>query len=83
MTQPPIVRAFFDPATFTASYVVHDPISKQAAIIDPVLDFTRPMHCWPMSRNRASIWSGCSKPTPTPTTCPPRTICANRPVPPW
>lgn len=40
MTQSPVVRAFFDPATFTASYVVHDPISKQAAIIDPVLDFT-------------------------------------------
>jgi glyoxylase-like metal-dependent hydrolase (beta-lactamase superfamily II) len=40
MTQPPIARAFFDPATFTASYVVHDPISKQAAIIDPVLDFS-------------------------------------------
>jgi glyoxylase-like metal-dependent hydrolase (beta-lactamase superfamily II) len=36
----PTVRAFFDPATFTASYVVHDPVSKQAAIIDPVLDFT-------------------------------------------
>lgn len=40
MTQSPQVRAFFDPATFTASYVVHDPASKQAAIIDPVLDFT-------------------------------------------
>ncbi len=40
MTQTPSVRAFFDPATFTASYVVHDPISKQAAIVDPVLDFT-------------------------------------------
>lgn len=40
MTQSPIVRTFFDPTTFTACYVVHDPISKQAAIIDPVLDFT-------------------------------------------
>ncbi len=40
MTSQPHVRAFFDSATFTASYVVHDPGSKQAAIIDPVLDFT-------------------------------------------
>jgi glyoxylase-like metal-dependent hydrolase (beta-lactamase superfamily II) len=35
----PHVRAFFDPATFTVSYVVHDPASKAAAIIDPVLDY--------------------------------------------
>lgn len=36
----PHVEAFFDPATFTVSYVVHDPATKKAAIIDPVLDFT-------------------------------------------
>lgn len=36
----PHVQAFFDPATFTVSYVVHDPATKKAAIIDPVLDFT-------------------------------------------
>ncbi|WP_028228593.1 MBL fold metallo-hydrolase [Paraburkholderia ferrariae] len=35
----PVVRSFFDEATFTASYVVHDPASLAAAIIDPVLDF--------------------------------------------
>lgn len=35
----PQVRAFFDPATFTASYVVHDPATHRAAIIDPVLDY--------------------------------------------
>ena len=40
MAQSPIVHGFFDPATFTASYVVHDPATRQAAIIDPVLDFT-------------------------------------------
>ena len=40
MPQAPHVQAFFDPATFTVSYVVHDPASKAAAIIDPVLDFT-------------------------------------------
>jgi len=35
----PHVRALFDEATFTASYVVHDPATKVAAIIDSVLDF--------------------------------------------
>jgi glyoxylase-like metal-dependent hydrolase (beta-lactamase superfamily II) len=35
----PHVRAFFDEPTFTASYVVHDPATKAAAIIDSVLDF--------------------------------------------
>jgi len=38
-TVRPEVAAFFDPVTFTASYVVHDPQTRQAAIIDPVLDF--------------------------------------------
>lgn len=38
----PVIRSFFDEATFTASYVVHDPISLAAAIIDPVLDFDAP-----------------------------------------
>lgn len=35
----PDVQAFFDPATFTASYIVADPATQAAAIIDPVLDF--------------------------------------------
>lgn len=35
----PIIRAFFDKPTFTVSYVVHDPETKKAAIIDSVLDF--------------------------------------------
>lgn len=35
----PHVEAFFDEPTFTASYVVHDPDTKVAAIIDSVLDF--------------------------------------------
>ena len=35
----PRVRAFFDEATFTASYVVHDPATRRAAIIDSVLDY--------------------------------------------
>ncbi len=36
----PAVQAFFDNATNTVSYIVHDPVTKKAAIIDPVLDFT-------------------------------------------
>ncbi len=35
----PDVHAFHDPATFTVTYVVSDPATQQAAIIDPVLDF--------------------------------------------
>ncbi len=35
----PTVQGFFDEATFTASYVVSDPVTKRAAIIDSVLDF--------------------------------------------
>lgn len=35
----PLVRSFFDEATFTASYVVHDPETRVAAVIDSVLDF--------------------------------------------
>ena len=35
----PDVKAFFDEATFTVSYVVKDPGSDSAAIIDSVLDY--------------------------------------------
>ena len=35
----PEVQAFFDPANNTVSYVVHDPDTRAAVIIDPVLDF--------------------------------------------
>lgn len=38
----PQVKAFFDEATFTASYIVSDPATKRAAIIDSVLDFDQP-----------------------------------------
>ncbi len=38
----PTVQGFFDEATFTASYVVSDPATKRAAIIDSVLDFDQP-----------------------------------------
>jgi glyoxylase-like metal-dependent hydrolase (beta-lactamase superfamily II) len=39
---PPFVQAFFHEPTFTASYVVHDPLTRKAAIIDSVLDFDQP-----------------------------------------
>lgn len=35
----PAVKGFFDPATSTVTYVVHDPATRAAAIIDPVLDY--------------------------------------------
>ena len=35
----PVIRTFFDEPTFTATHVVHDPVSRRAAIIDSVLDF--------------------------------------------
>ena len=35
----PKVQAFFDEATFTVTYVVSDPDTRHAAVIDPVLDF--------------------------------------------
>lgn len=38
----PQVKAFFHEPTFTASYVVSDPLAKRAAIIDSVWDFDQP-----------------------------------------
>ena len=35
----PEIAAFFDEATYTVSYVVHDPATKRAAVIDSVLDY--------------------------------------------
>ncbi|HEY8947623.1 MAG TPA: MBL fold metallo-hydrolase [Rhizomicrobium sp.] len=35
----PGIQAFFDEATFTVSYLVSDPGTADAAVIDPVLDF--------------------------------------------
>lgn len=39
MRRQPIIRAFFDEPTNTVSYIVADPATKQAAVIDPVLDY--------------------------------------------
>lgn len=35
----PVIRAFFDEPTNTISYLVHAPLTKRAAVIDPVLDY--------------------------------------------
>jgi glyoxylase-like metal-dependent hydrolase (beta-lactamase superfamily II) len=35
----PNVQAFFDETTFTITYVVSDPATNKAAVIDPVLDY--------------------------------------------
>ena len=39
MANPTHIQAFFDEATFTVTYLVGDPSTKMAALIDPVLDF--------------------------------------------
>ena len=35
----PSIAGFFDEATYTVSYVVHDPATSEAAVIDSVLDY--------------------------------------------
>ena len=35
----PIVKAFFDPETFTVSYLAQEPEGLSCAVIDSVLDF--------------------------------------------
>ena len=39
MSAKPKIRAFFDEPTNTVSYLVADPATKRAAVIDPVLDY--------------------------------------------
>ena len=39
MAGQPIIRAFFDEPTNTVSYLVADPATRRAAVIDPVLDY--------------------------------------------
>ncbi|MEN8872463.1 MAG: MBL fold metallo-hydrolase, partial [Pacificibacter sp.] len=38
MSQTPDVKAFFDEATWTITYVVKDPASNSCAIVDSVMD---------------------------------------------
>ncbi len=39
MSASPHIQAFFDDATNTVSYLVTDPATRRAAVIDPVLDY--------------------------------------------
>ena len=39
MSIPPVIRGFFDESTNTVSYLVADPQTRRAAVIDPVLDY--------------------------------------------
>lgn len=39
MPATPVIRAFFDEPTNTVSYLVADPATRVAAVIDPVLDY--------------------------------------------
>ena len=36
----PIIIKFFDPDTFTLSYIIADPVTKNCAIIDSVLNYS-------------------------------------------
>ena len=38
MPAAPDIKAFFDEPTNTVSYLVSDPVTRQAAVIDPVWD---------------------------------------------
>lgn len=39
MSSRPDIQAFFDPDTSTVTYLVADPATREAAVIDPVLDY--------------------------------------------
>lgn len=39
MDAKPLIEAFFDEATYTVSYLVADPETRDAVVIDPVMDF--------------------------------------------
>lgn len=41
----PFVHPFFDPKSCTYTYVVVDPLSRQCAVIDPVLDYDAEQDC--------------------------------------
>ena len=42
MPSVPVIKAFFDDRTNTVSYLVADPATNEAVVIDPVLDFDLP-----------------------------------------
>ena len=64
----PDVKAFFDPATSTVSYLVWDAKTKAAAIIDPVLDFDPAAARLSRPPAGAESRPACSASAPMPTT---------------
>ena len=84
-TAAPSVHPLHHADTGTWSYVVADPATREAALIDPVLDFdaksarTSTASAQALldmrARTRLSTCAGCWKRTRTPTTSPPRSGC--------
>jgi len=81
MTPVPLIRAFFDEATNTVSYLIADPVTRDAAVVDPVLDYdhaTGEVNARSVEAILASAGdaaggsSGRWKPTPMPTIFPVR-----------
>jgi glyoxylase-like metal-dependent hydrolase (beta-lactamase superfamily II) len=72
------LETFFDPATYTLTYVVFDPESRDAVVIDPVLDYEPAGLADQHGLRRRGLAlhrargphpaTTCSRPTPTPTT---------------
>ena len=52
MLGQPVIRAFFDEPTNTVSYLVADPTTKKAAVIDPVFDYDHNWARWTHARSR-------------------------------
>lgn len=51
------IKAFFDPRTFTVTYVVWDPATRDAVVIDPVLDYDpAPSRTWTESVDRVTAF---------------------------
>ena len=83
MTTAPAIQAFFDEPTNTVSYLVSDPATRRAAVIDPVLDYdhrtgkarrSRQMPSSARRRPATSRSSGCWRRMPMPI------ICLGRPI---
>ena len=60
MTARPEIHAFFDEPTNTVSYLVADPASRQAAVIDPVLDYDPATGAFD-TRSAAAILAGAER----------------------
>jgi len=51
------IKAFYDPRTYTLTYVVWDPESKDAVVIDPVLDYDpAPSRTWTESADEVTAF---------------------------